>query len=76
LENLKYIPAQAQLKYFDKDGNKYLRVITRRQQLTNDKEEVEKNARIDILANHAQKQATSMALNGDIERAQAEQGLG
>lgn len=70
LENLKEIPAQAQLKYFDKAGNKYLRVISRTQPLTNDREVAEKNVNVDILTNHMQKQAASLALDGDIQQAQ------
>lgn len=39
-------------------------ILTKRQEFTTDKEEVEKDVKVDIIANHVQKQTASLALGG------------
>jgi len=71
LEGLTSIPLQAQIVYRDLQGNKYIRVITRTQNISHNKEEVEKHANISVLATHAVQQNAKLALDGKSKEAEA-----
>ena len=58
------IPLQAQIIYYDLNGNKYVRVITKNQNISHDKKDVEKKADISILATHAVQKNAQLALEG------------
>jgi len=65
------IPFQSQISYKTLDGMKCVRVITKIQTVSNDKEEMEKNARYDILSSNVAQQAAKFAKKGDYRQAQA-----
>jgi hypothetical protein len=67
---LKEIPLQAHITYYDMKGNKYVRVITRMQKVSNDKEDVEKDVNFSVLATHAVKANSKLALDGKMKEAQ------
>lgn len=63
LPKLQKIPFQAHVTYTTKEG-KYLRVISRFQEVTDKVDEVEKKASIPILANHATRKICSLSIKG------------
>jgi len=69
LQNLNEIPLQTQVFFQDKDGNKYVRVLTQHQKITDKKEDVEKNADIAILATNATQKTAQYALEGKLVEA-------
>jgi len=70
LYNIETVPMQAQIEFKDVSGNKYLRIITKSQFVSSDQTDVEKNANVDVVANHIKKQGAGMALNGEFENVQ------
>jgi len=70
LTGLDEIPFQAQITYELPDGSKYLRVINKSQNVSNDKKEVEQNARVDILATNAAQRNADLALQGKLAEAE------
>ena len=70
LKDLTEIPFQAQISYELPDGSKYLRVITKTQKISEDKKEVEKNVRVDILATNAAQRNAELALQGRLAEAE------
>lgn len=44
IEELTSVPVQAQISFIDKQGNTWIRVITKKQGITDNQELVEKNA--------------------------------
>jgi len=64
LLTLKEIPFQTQIQYTKLNGMKCVRTITAVQEISNDREEVEKEAKIDILAVNAAQQASRLASMG------------
>lgn len=69
LEDLEFLPLQAQIFYTDLEGNEYVLVVSRRQELTKDHKEVEKGMKTDILAGYVQKQSANLVLDGKVEEA-------
>ena len=63
LPKFQKIPFQAKVTYTTKEG-KYLRVISRLQEVTDKVDEVEKKASIPILANHAARKMCSLSIKG------------
>lgn len=70
LKDLTEIPFQAQISYELPDGSKYLRVITKAQKVSDDKKEVEKDVRVDILATNAAQRNAQLALQGKLAEAE------
>ncbi len=66
---LKALPFQAQIHYTALDGSKQVRVITQRLEISNDKEELIKNADFEIFGINAQQKATNFARKGDYRQA-------
>jgi len=66
LEDLDWIPLQSQITYTDLQGNQYIRVICKKQELTRDQDEVHKGAKAEVLANFVQVQNANLVLNGKL----------
>ena len=58
------MPLQAQISYTDLDGNEFVFVISRKQDLTKDHKEAEQGIKADILSNYAEKQSANLILAG------------
>ncbi len=69
LEKLDSLPFQAQIQYTGPDENRYLKVITSTQFVTNDKAEARKAARPEIVSMHAKIKTAELASKKDLTRA-------
>ncbi len=67
--DIKEIPFQCQVFFTTKEGHRFVRVMTRKQEVSHDQEEVEKKAKIGLLAARAKERASNLALEGKIEEA-------
>jgi len=63
-------PFQAQISYTTLEGNKCVRVITQTQEISNDRQELEKGANYEILGMNAIQQSSKMARAGKFKEAQ------
>jgi len=70
LATLTEMPLQSQIYFFDKDGNKYVRVMTKLQKITDKKEEVLKHANVQILATNSIQKTAQLALEGKLGEAE------
>jgi len=70
LTQISAFPFQAQISYTSLDGNKCIRVITSKQDISNDRSEVEKEADLEILGMNAIQQSSKMARQGKVLEAQ------
>lgn len=70
LSELKEVPLQAAVTYISTQGHKLLRIITKKQLTTEDKQQAEKNVRVGLLAARATQKTSHMANLGNLERAQ------
>ena len=61
LTEIAEFPFQAQISYTGLDGGRYLRVITNQQDISSDRQDVEKEANHDILMTNAVQQSSKMA---------------
>lgn len=61
------VPFQAQIRYTRLDGYKCIRIITKTAKVSNDREEVEKNLDVAVVALNGVQQAAKIALNGGEE---------
>jgi hypothetical protein len=61
LEALKKLPVQAQIHYVAKDGAKCIRVLTLNINVSNDRQDLEKNADYDMMGLHATKVTSKYA---------------
>jgi len=71
ITKLTELPFQTQTSYRTLDGMKCVRVITQIKQVTNEKEEVEKEANIQLLHINAAQRAANHARKGNFQEAQA-----
>ncbi len=71
VEDLTKIPLQTQITYTLMNGMKCIRILTKVQDASSDRGEVEKEANTDILAINAAQQASKMAAKGKFREAQA-----
>jgi len=69
LANLDWIPLQSQITYTDLQGNQFIRVICKKQMLTQDQDEVHKDAKAHVLANFVQVQNANLVLGGRVNEA-------
>jgi len=69
LDELEYLPLQAQITYTDLQGNEFALIVTRKQELTKDQNEAEKGIKADILAAYAEKQSAHLILEGKADEA-------
>lgn len=67
-ENLK-LPFQAQIHYTKLDGTKCLRVITKEQMITTDRDKAEKNCSVSVLGSHAVRECAKLAKKGEYRTA-------
>lgn len=65
------LPFQAQITYFTLSGAKCLRLITKKQDITFEKEVAKKEADFKIIASNAVKQSSKLAKEGNIKKSQA-----
>ena len=72
LSSVKEIPFQVQLLYTLANGMQCLRVATTSVKLTEDRQEAEENADIEVVSGHAAIRAAKLAKKGDYEAAQLE----
>eukprot|EP00347_Sterkiella_histriomuscorum_P018210 403346370 len=70
LELIKNFPFQAQITYTTLDGARCVRVITNLVEISDDKEELQKDADFDILGVNAIQQTAKMARQGNVVQAQ------
>ena len=68
---IKKFTFQTQISYNLLDGSKWLRVITRQQEVCNEREEVQKKADYEILSFNCMTRATNIARTGDLSQAQS-----
>ena len=71
IDDFKEIPFQAIIEYTKLNGIKYIRIITKTLKVSDDADEVQKNADINILAVNAAQQASKLAKKGNFREAQA-----
>jgi len=64
LEELEFLPLQAQISYTDLKGNEYVLVVSRKKDLTKDQKEAVKGIKAEILSNYAEKQSANLILAG------------
>ena len=64
-------PFQTQIVYTALDGSKCLRVISKQQQMSTERDQLEKKADYDMLSYNAIQKGSAMARGGDIRQAQA-----
>jgi len=69
LDELEYLPLQAQITYTDLQGNEFALIVTRKQELTKDQSEAEKGIKADILAGYVEKQSANLLLEGKADEA-------
>ncbi len=70
LNNIKEVPLQATITYISKQGNKILRIITKKQLTTEDRKIAEKNVKVKLLATRATQKTSVMAGKGSLKKAQ------
>ena len=71
IDEFKEIPFQTIIEYTKLNGIKCIRTITKMLKVSDDAEEVQKNANINILAVNAAQQASKLAKKGNFREAQA-----
>jgi hypothetical protein len=71
IEKLTHLPFQTQIEFTKLDGMKCIRVITKVQEISNDREEVEREADAEILGVNCVQQAAKLARRGSFRKAQA-----
>ncbi|GFN75620.1 circularly permutated ras protein 1 [Plakobranchus ocellatus] len=65
---LQEFPFQLQIEYMDAEGNKALRVITRKLPATTDRSVTERAVNLEVLGAHAAKKSADLALQGQYSR--------
>ena len=71
IDNLKEVVFQSKITYVNMEGNKCMRVITKTQNVSDNKEEVRKQAKYDILSVNAIQQCGKLAKKGEYRAAQS-----
>ena len=69
LLSIKSLPFQAQINYTALDGSQCVRVITNVLEISNDREELEKQADFEILGVNAIQQSSKLARKGEFKKA-------
>lgn len=67
LTQIKEFPFQTQIYYTTLDGSKCLRVITKKQDVSTDREELEQNANVAIITKNAVVQSSKLARGGNLK---------
>lgn len=70
LTKIKSFPFQAQITYQALDGSKCVRIISNQQEISNDRDALEKNANFGILSTNAIQQSSKLAKKGQMLEAQ------
>ncbi len=71
LAALKDVPFQAMIEYTSKKGERCIRVLTKKLEISSDKKEIEKQANYNILSVNAIQKSSQLARDGDFRGAQA-----
>ncbi len=72
-DSLKYLIFQVVIKYkLASDGKRYIRVITQKLEISDDKEMVNKQAKMNIISNLQSRKSANLAGKGDLMAAQAQ----
>ena len=71
-EELKNLIFQIEIKYRNKEGGKYIRIITKNMQVSDNKEEIEKNANYEIITAAEMQKSAKLAGAGLYREAQAQ----
>lgn len=71
IKTIPELPFQTQIEFTKLDGMKCIRVITKVQQVTNDRKEVEAEADVEVLGVNCVQQAAKLARRGSFRKAQA-----
>ena len=71
VNKIEQIPFQTIIEYTKLDGMKWIRTITKVQQVTDDASKAKEDIKIDILAVNAAQQASKLAMQGNFREAQA-----
>ena len=70
LDKIEEIPFQSKIEYTSKLGDKCIRVITKMQKVSSDKEEIAKDAKYEILSVNAIQKSSQLAKEGNYRGAQ------
>ncbi len=70
MTKIQNLPFQCQIYYTSLDGNKCVRVLSQQEGISHDREELEKDADVDLLGMNAVQQASKMARAGRLVEAQ------
>merc|ERR1712110_81976 len=70
IASIRNFPFQAQISYTALDGSKCIRVITKQQEVSNEREVVQKEANYEMLSYNCMQKATTNARAGDFKKAQ------
>lgn len=70
VSEIKKFPFQSQISYTALNGDKCMRVITKLQVVSNEREEVEKKADTNMLMRNCIQQSAKVARDGDVKQAQ------
>ena len=70
LEKLKSVPFQSIIEYTTKKGEKCIRVMTKKLEISSDKQEIEKQANYNIMSVNAIQKSSQLAKEGDYRGAQ------
>ena len=65
LEEVKSFPFQCLISYTSLDGARHLRVITKQMNVSNDRDELERKADFNLMAENAMQKGSAMAARGD-----------
>ena len=71
MTKITHFPFQTQISYTALDGSKCLRVITKQQEVSNEREAVEQGANYEMMTYHCMQKGTAMARAGDLHAGRA-----
>ena len=70
LNNVKKLPIQCIIEYRDKNNGKYIKVYTALKSISSNKEEILKQANLEIVSGNAIQKSANMAMKGNYRKAQ------
>ena len=71
LDSLKFVPFQSIIDYTNKSGDRLIRVVTKTQQLSSEKEVIQNAANYDIISTNAIQKTSKLAKDGKYREAQS-----
>jgi hypothetical protein len=71
IDRIKKAPFQALINYISADGIRYIKVISKEQEITRNQQEAEQNLNVDILSAHSAAKTANLAMIGQMDQAVA-----